>query len=415
MSDFVKAFLASKPLEQKETEKPTAKEISTDLKSRITAYKKRVSSFKAEDGSPLKGWQTETINKSDEILNLIQNPELIGNQDIDIISFMTESEKGYRKIIGDNGGNVQAASIAPVENVDDFFLKQNIKNEKSEAKLYKNEIFDKLEDNEKSTVVDNVRLFNNAMDKGIYNDYNTYIKQIREQFRNEDKLITQNPAIKSELDRLKKKLNQYDASILWSRFKAQNEGTSDLKAFLKEELGNSPIIVFDAQAEKEYQNLVSKYAKIMKDVTGFDTQWNAVPLEFKLVPGGGPTGDRYVAFATGETEAVNWTIEQIKDRNEFIEYAAASHVSSDIQKATGMDINKFNKAIDSILEEPQNYHASFISGLEDLNTTIDYLVEQLDVNLDELKYGKKEFLTAPVVSDKTVDPSSARIDFIESK
>ena len=413
MSNFWRAASKSKPYEQEETQ--DTKAVKSGLKTRVTAYKKRASSIKSEEGSPLDDWKNSTVIEADRILNLIENPELVTDNDIDIETWMRESELDYTTIINNNGGSIEAASKKPIANTEDFFKEQNIKNQKNEAVKYQTEVFEKLDENQKSTVVDNVRLFNNAMEAGIYEDYNSYITEIRNQFQAEDKLLTENPALKSELERIKTLLKRYDASILWGRFKAQNPESADIKSFLKEEIGLTPIIVMNKDAEAEYNRLIKQYKDIIKGVTGFETNWNPLPLDFKKIEDGSGGVVNYMAYATSDTEVVNWTIDQIKDRGKLISYAAGSHISSDIEKSTGLNINEFNKAIDSILAKPENYHSGFISGLENLNETIDYIIEGMDVNIDELQYKKTEFLGPATPKLQSSQPGAARIDYIEGQ
>ena len=395
--------------------KAEEKQIASDLKNKLKAYKTRATSYVSDDGSPLKLWQESVKNSVDELEMYIANPSLLpANQNIDIDEWMLTAEEDFKTLLKNNGGSIEAAGKAPIQSVDELFKQENLKAEKNELKNYKENIWDNLDDEEKTIVSRQTTTGKEIIEKGIYKDYNTYVRAIREQFETEDKMLTENPAVSRELKRITGLLKKYDSAILWGRFKSQNPDTAEYKAFVKEEFGVSPILAITPEAEVEYNMLLGEYNNLIKTYTGFDTQWNPIPLQFKLVPGTGPTGDSYQAFSSGDPEVVNWTTTQIKDRNELIEYAAAGHISKDIENMTGLDINQFNTAIDSILANPESYHSSFIHGLETLNETIDYIIEQTDIDLDKLTYQKRKFLTdSPMPKTKTVAdeyPGAAQIE-----
>lgn len=395
--------------------KAEEKQIASGLKNKLKAYKTRAASYVSDDGSPLKLWQESVKNSVDELEMYIANPSLLpANQNIDIDEWMLTAEEDFKTLLKNNGGSIEAAGKAPIQSVDELFKQENLKAEKSELKDYKENIWDNLDDEEKTIVSRQTTTGKKIIEKGIYKDYNTYVRAIREQFETEDKMLTENPGIKGELARIKTLLNRYDASILWGRFKHQNKTGGTIVAFLKESMGTTPIVIMDKEAEIEYAKLNEEYTNLIFDVTGFKTHWNPLPMDFQPVVGATGQDQSYMAFPSSDTEVVNWTTTQIKDRNELIEYAAAGHISKDIENMTGLDINQFNTAIDSILANPESYHSSFIHGLETLNETIDYIIEQTDIDLDELTYQKRKFLTgSPIPKTKTVAdeyPGAAQIE-----
>ncbi len=422
MTEFWKSARAAKPFTYntaKKDKEPTQKEIANILKNKVSVYRTRANNIEAEEGSPLHIWKKNVLLKSDEYLSYIANPELPGAENANVDVFLNDSQIELNRILEENGGNYDTAGKAPVGDIKEFFQQESENRNKNEAIKYKEEIFDNLGDEDKTKIVRQNVDFQKVIDRGVLENYNIYVSEIRKQFEREDNLIKSDPIVASNLKRITEQLKKYDASILWGRFKSQNPDTAKFKAAMKQDLGMTPILEMDDKAQKEYANLVDSYKQIIKDATGFDVDWLPMPMSFKEIPAkpGQKPGEAgmYLAFGTSDPSAVEWSLTQLKDRNELIEYAGANHISKNIEDATGLNINQFNTAIDSIIANPEKYHPEFVSSLKDVNETIDFLLKQLDIDLNDLTYQKREFLTeVPVPSKDSMDPTAAQIaPFVE--
>lgn len=425
MADFWKSARTAEPFtygtpKKGKDEGPSQKEIANVLKNKVSVYRTRANNIVAEEGSPLHTWKKDVLLKADEYLAYIANPELPGADNANVDVFLNESQTELNKILEQHGGSYDVAGKAPVGDIKEFFQQESENRNKNEAIKYKEEIFDNLSEEDKTKIVRQNVDFQKVIDRGVLENYNIYVSEIRKQFEREDNLIKSDPVIAGNLKRITDQLKKYDASILWGRFKSQNPDTAKYKASMKEEMGLTPILEMDDKAQKEYANLIDSYKKIIKDATGFDVDWLPMPMSFKEIPGKPGTSKpgeagMYLAFGTSDPSAVEWSLTQLKDRNELIEYAGANHISKNIEDATGLNINQFNTAIDSIIANPEKYHPEFVSSLKDVNDTIDFLLKQLDIDLNDLTYQKREFLTeVPVPSKDSMDPTAAQIaPFVE--
>ena len=411
-----KAAEAEQGIKDEEAAATDAKNIKAALKVKVDTYKKRADTIAkdAEEGSALYKWNQNVNIGADNALMYLENPEL--SNDFDVSAWMRMMENDYEEILT-TSGDIATAKIHFPDDTDEYFGKLNEIDKTNADKSYKEKVFKNLDSQDQKTVVKNHTNIKKVIDSGVYDTYQGYIGALRKQFELEDKLVSTDPAIKAELENIKRELKKYDAALLWSSFKNQNPNTSGIKAIKVEDFGTFPVFKWSPEMEKDYNNLLQQYTAIFKTYTGFDVAWNPIPVSFEPVYDDSGNIKHFSAKDSSSPNTVMWTGVQLKDRNDIIEYAAAGHIYKDIELLTGMKPIDFNNIVDSILTNPETtsmYNPSFVSSLSELDSLMSIIDNELDLDPKDLTYTKTNFLLHPVPSEGDTPGASDLTPYIQT-
>lgn len=261
------------------------------------------------------------------------------------------------------------------------------------------EHFNSLNEGEKNEVLKYVKAASTFKDEDIFGDFQGYVKAIRAQFVKEENLINTNPAIQAKLSNIKKQLGVYDMSMAWTAFVGKDQSFAQIKKLQKEGLGLTPIFEMNAESLKEYTSLQNQYSKLFKDYTGITVPYIPIPQEFEGVYNADGSINHVNAKNSSDPGAVMFTSNQLKDRNELIEYAASARINTELKDLTGMDATTFSTGISTIISDfydpavTSNYSATFVNSLVSIDKQLTTIAEQFDVDFSNLNYKKTEFMT----------------------
>ena len=381
-----KAQKTSKKQQQKATKDLVTKEKGK-IKSQRDYIKNLTTNYSTDDNSPLKQHFIIWDTKLSENLHLLENDPT--KYDRTLIGNITEQLNALYK---ENGEDWAVAGSAPGANSK---YQQHIKKTSAKKHTQEKENFNKLTEDEKTEVIKYVENLNKFKQEDVFGDFQKYVTAIREQFKLEDKMVTENPAVAEQLRNMKRELQNYHTAFEWSAFVEGGGPMASLKVFLKEGKGLTPIFQLNEKSLAEFTNLQNQYTALIKSYTGFDVQWMPVPVEFEEHTRADGTIDYMAAKQSTSPSAISFNAKQIKDRNELIEYAAANRVNEELLNLTGMDPKTFHLGINNILNDPElrnNYTESYINTMTNVQTQLSKIVEQFNIDPEKLTYGKTEFL-----------------------
>ena len=408
MADFLTEMLRSisEQMAAKNKTKGTAK-AEDPIKLEREKLKKLRSNIKNlndrpdnEDGSPLKTFTSQKLSDIDMQMILLDNEDPTYNSKI-----FTETQTSLDSLITAHNDWPTAGKF--VDSPTAMFTNIAEKEAKKEDKVYKKHFESLSTDKQAETakVVENVNKF---VDGGVYDNFTNYVAAIRKQYKTEEDVLTNNPAVAEKLRNIKRKLQDYHDAAQWSAFLKINPSFEALKVFKAEGTGLRPVFQLTPAAEEEYVALQNQYSAIIFNHSGYHVAHNPLPVSFEEVhDADGKIKEMHIS-GTNNPAAIMFNAKQIKDKNEIIELAGAGRASKELKSLIGVDGKEFHTSLSGILDNENlkaNFHPRFISTMETVEEEIELILNQLNVDPEELSFAKTEFLIdIPDDPNAIIDP-----------